>query len=108
VAFEDVRDPEWYRKTGAPIAKDGTLPYVRYVVRKKGEVDLGNFACGLCHTRVMAEGNVLKGAQGNFPFEKSKAWGFQKPSATPDELAKKEATLRRLDRGLFAAPWVNL
>jgi Di-haem oxidoreductase, putative peroxidase len=107
VAFEDVRNPEWYRKTGAPIANDGTLPYVRYVVRKKGEVDLGNFACGLCHTRVMAEGNVLKGAQGNFPFEKSKAWGFQKPSATPDELAKKEATLRRLDRGLFAAPWVT-
>jgi hypothetical protein len=54
----------------------------------------------------MADGNVLKGAQGNFPFEKSKAWGFQKPSTTPDQLAKKEAALRQLDRGLFAAPWV--
>jgi Di-haem oxidoreductase, putative peroxidase len=106
VALEDVRNPNWYQKTGAPIAKDGTLPYVRYVIRKKGEVDLGDFACGFCHTRVMADGNVLKGAQGNFPFEKSKAWGFRKPSATPDQLAKKEAALRQLDRGLFAAPWV--
>src|SRR5260370_21545868 len=107
VAFEDVRNPEWYRKTGAPIANDGTLPYVRYVVRKKGEVDRGNFACGLSHARVMAESSALKSAQVNFPFEKSKAWGFQKPSATPDELAKKEATLRMLDRGGVAAPWVT-
>jgi hypothetical protein len=106
VALDDVRNPSWYQKTGAPIAKDGTLPYVRYAIRKKGEVDLGDFACGFCHTRVMADGNVLKGAQGNFPFEKSKAWGFQKPSTTPDQLAKKEAALRQLDRGLFAAPWV--
>jgi hypothetical protein len=36
VALEDVRNPSWYEKTGAPIAKDGTLPYVRYVIRKKG------------------------------------------------------------------------
>jgi hypothetical protein len=106
VALEDVRNPAWYEKTGAPIAKDGTLPYVRYVIRKKGEVVLGDFACGFCHTRVMADGNVLKGAQGNFPFEKSKAWGFQRPSTNTDQLAKKEAALRQLDRGLFAAPWV--
>jgi Di-haem oxidoreductase, putative peroxidase len=106
VGLDDVRNPSWYEKTGAPIAKDGTLPYVRYVIRKKGEVDLANFACGFCHTRVMPDGNVLKGGQGNFPFEKSKAWGFQKTSATPDRLVRQEAALRRLDRSLFAAPWV--
>ena len=27
--------------TGAPITKDGTLPYFRYVVKKKGEVEIG-------------------------------------------------------------------
>src|SRR3984957_3099074 len=104
--IDDVRDPNWYQKTGVPVAKDGTVPFVRYVIRKKGEVELGDFACGFCHTRVIADGNVLNGAQGNFPFEKSKAWAFQKPSATPDQHAKKESALRRLDRGLFAAPWI--
>ncbi len=69
VALADVSNPEWYQTTGARVAKDGTLPYVRYVVRKKGTVDLGNFACGLCHTRVMPDGSVIKGAQGNFPLE---------------------------------------
>jgi hypothetical protein len=107
VALEDTRNPKWYEKTGAPIAKDGTLPYVRYVIRKQGIVDLGDFACGFCHTRVVDDGSVLKGAQGNFPFEKSKAWGFQASPATPDQLLKSEAFLRRLDRGLFAAPWVS-
>jgi len=107
LTLDDVHNPKWYEATGAPIAKDGTLPYVRYVIRKKGEVDLGNFACGFCHTRVMADGTAIKGAQGNFPFEKSKAWGFQQASTTPEELSEEEAFLRRLDRGLFAAPWVT-
>jgi hypothetical protein len=106
VTLDDVRDPKWYEKTGAPIAQDGTLPSVRYVVRKKGEVDLGDFACGFCHTRVMQDGSVLKGAQGNFPFEKSKAWGFRKIPAAADRAAN-DALLRRIDRSLFAAPWVN-
>ena len=73
-SMDDVRDPKWYQTTGVPVAKDGTVPFVRYVIRKKGEVELGDFACGFCHTRVMPDGSVLEGAQGNFPFEKSKAW----------------------------------
>jgi len=108
VALADVRNPEWYRTTGAPVARDGTLPYVRYVVRQKGTVDLGNFACGFCHTRVMPDGSVIKGAQGNFPFEKSKAWSFRPSSATtPGQLSAKESALRRLDGALFAVPWIS-
>jgi hypothetical protein len=57
VALADVRSPEWYQSTGVPVAKDGTLPYVRYEVRQKGTIHLGNFACGFCHTRVMPDGN---------------------------------------------------
>lgn len=106
VSLEDVRNPQWYRSTGAPIGKDGILPFVRYVVRKKGEVHLGEFACRFCHTRVMPDGSVLKGAQGNFPFEKSKAWGLRQVSA-PDKRAELDAGLRRLDHSLFAAPWID-
>ena len=90
VALADVRNPEWYQATGAPVAKDGTLPYVRYVVRQKGTVDLGNFACGFCHTRLMPDGSSIKGAQGNFPFEKSKAWSFRPSSAALRQLSAKE------------------
>ena len=73
----DISQPGWYEKTGAPIAKDGTLPFARYVIRKQGEVELGNNACAFCHTRVMPAGSVLKGAQGNFPFDRSLAFRFR-------------------------------
>ncbi len=40
-ATSDVRDPEWYRKTGVPVLKDGTMPFDSYVIREKGKVELG-------------------------------------------------------------------
>jgi len=104
-SIDDVRNPKWYQTAGVPVAKDGTVPYVRYVIRKKGEVELGDFACGFCHTRVMPDGSVLEGAQGNFPFEKSKAWYFGRRLANPDDARKADADLRHLDHSLFAAPW---
>ena len=104
-SIDDVRNPKWYQTAGVPVAKDGTVPYVRYVIRKKGEVELGDFACGFCHTRVMPDGSVLEGAQGNFPFEKSKAWLFRSRLARSEDPHKVDADLRHLDHSLFAAPW---
>jgi hypothetical protein len=67
ITVEDVRDSTWLEKTGAPVRGDGTLPAVQYVIRSKGVVELGALSCGYCHTRVMPDGSVIKGAQGNFP-----------------------------------------
>ena len=64
-----VRDRAWYEKHRVPVAADGTMPYARWVVRETGKVDLGNVACAMCHTRVMPDGTVILGAQGNFPFD---------------------------------------
>ena len=71
VRAADVRDPLWHEKVGARAAKDGTLPYFRYVVSEKGKIELGTISCAMCHTRVMPDGTVVKGAQGNFPFERA-------------------------------------
>jgi len=65
----EVRSPEWYRKLGPPISKDGIMPFWRYIVRKKGTVELGKFSCAMCHTRVISDSSIVKGAQGNFPVE---------------------------------------
>src|SRR5271168_3642077 len=89
-------DPKWYQTVSVPVAKDGTVPFVRYVIRKKGEVELGDFACGFCHTRVMPNGGVVEGAQGNFPFEKSKAWLFRSRLARSEDAHEVDADLRRL------------
>lgn len=92
------RDPFYYTTHGIPVAKDGTVPFVKYVIREKGKVEVGVLACGTCHTRVMPDGTVVKGAQGNFPFDRTG------PPELPDEALP---VIRRLLKMLYAAPWVG-
>ncbi|HJQ68338.1 MAG TPA: di-heme oxidoredictase family protein [Blastocatellia bacterium] len=95
----DVRDPAWYEKSKIPVAKDGTAPFFHYVIREKGKVELGGVSCAMCHTRVMADGTVVKGAQGNYPFELATAL-----SAGPRTTTER---VRSFERAFFAAPWVK-
>jgi len=95
----DVRDPQWYKKLDVGAAQDGTLPWFRYVVREKGKVELGTLSCGMCHTRVMSDGSVIKGAQGNFPFERAAAL-MATSVFTRDRMLG-------LERSFFSAPWVK-
>jgi hypothetical protein len=52
-----------------PLAKGGVNPFGRYVIREKGKIELGGVSCGVCHTRVMLGGTVIKGAQSNMPAD---------------------------------------
>ena len=70
---QDVRKPEFFEKTGMPVAKDGTIPFARWVIRRKGQVELGSMGCNTCHTRVMPDGTVVPGAQGNNPGDRQGA-----------------------------------
>jgi hypothetical protein len=94
----DVRNPQWYEKLRVPATKDGTLPWFRYVVREKGKVELGTISCAMCHTRVMSDGTVVKGAQGNFPFERAAA-------LTANSLPVER--LLGFERSFFGAPWIK-
>jgi hypothetical protein len=51
------------------VSKEGTLPGFEadYVIRRKGVVENGTLSCASCHTRLMADGTYLEGAQGNKP-----------------------------------------
>jgi hypothetical protein len=73
--------------------RDGVIPYYRYVVRRKGvvEVDRAN-SCAHCHTRVLPDGTVLKGAQGNTSFEQV--------------VAARAPQFVNVRWPLFGAPWV--
>ncbi len=95
----DVRDPAWWERLRMPVARDGTIPFYRYVIRQKGKVELGNLSCGNCHTRVTASGDVIAGAQGNFPFDE--AQGLLVRTRLPLEAA------RAAGRTLYGAPWVR-
>jgi len=96
VALNDVRDAAWYARHRVPLAKDGRMPFARYVVREKGKVEVGNLACSMCHTRVMADGSAILGAQGNSPFDA--VFAAQIPSIPPP-------VVPLVFRTLVAAPW---
>jgi hypothetical protein len=99
ITLADIQSPAWYENSGIPLTKDGVLPFVHYVVREKGKIELGAFSCAMCHTRVMPNGTVIKGAQGNFPFEHA---------AKNSELAHMPAPLLfTLNRSLYAVPWLD-
>ena len=92
------RDASYYTTLGIPVARDGTVPFVRYLVREKGKVEVGVLGCGTCHTRVMPDGSVVKGAQGNFPFDRTG------PPDLPEEAVP---VIRRLLKMLYAVPWLG-
>lgn len=91
-------DKTWYNRVKPPLTKDGVLPFYRYVIRTKGQVEVGILACGMCHTRVMRDGSIVKGAQGNFPFDQAMADDLR-PAPTPRQMD--------LVKRLFFAPWMS-
>src|SRR6266404_1822401 len=100
----NLRDPSFLEKTGMPVAKDGTVPFARWVIRRRGEVELGSMGCNTCHTRVMTDGAAVPGAQGNNPGDREGAWTLRRADGAGDP----DKTLQRM-RGFarqFEMPWL--
>ncbi|MGH7494722.1 MAG: hypothetical protein ACREOO_20310 [bacterium] len=95
-----LRDSTWYQAVNPPVAKDGTLPFYRYVIREQGKIEVGLISCGMCHTRVMPDGSIIKGGQGNFPFDRALAYDFR--TGVQDVKMARAA-----ERVLYAAPWLK-
>ena len=98
VSARHVSDPAWYAEVGVPITNEGVMPFARWVVRRTGAPEVGNLACAMCHTRVMPDGTVVDGAQGNFPFDRSLARDME-----PASVQSIRAGLRQLT----FTPWVQ-
>ena len=94
----DVQDPAWHEHVRPLSTPQGVLPNTSYVIRTPGKVELGNNACSFCHTRVMPDGTVIKGAQGNFPFDRAVAYATRRRNIND---------ARTGFRALFAAPWLK-
>lgn len=90
-----------------PLTKDGALPYFRpgyrYVIRKKGVLEVGSNGCANCHIRIMPDGTYIYGAQ-----------GVKERPATPRQIERLEKAPPALLQFvastnwiLFGAPWVK-
>jgi hypothetical protein len=100
--------PEYYRETGARLTKDGTSPFLRYVIRKKGVIEVGINSCRHCHTRVMPDGSAVKGAQGNPPPGPTAAFQARKALAAGIAGSEQAIARRRLAAiRNFGVPWIQ-
>jgi hypothetical protein len=102
-----VRDPRWYERNRVPITSDGVMPFSRYVVRKKGIVETGSGSCVMCHARVMPDGTLLKGAQGNFPADRLVADNLRQQAAASKDPAALLDGIRLGQRTFFSMPWLT-
>ncbi len=100
----NLRDPAFFKTSGMPVAKDGTVPFARWVIRRRGEVELGSMGCNTCHTRVMADGTVVPGAQGNNPGDREGALLLRQASAmgSVDKVLERVRMFARQ----FEMPWL--
>jgi len=104
--YSEIRRVDWFEQNRVPTTKDGILPFMRYVIRDKGKVELGILSCAMCHSRVMPDGTVIKGAQGNFPDDRAFGYETRKEAAQATDKNKVLAELRDFMRRSYAAPWL--
>jgi hypothetical protein len=101
---QDLRDPNFLKETGMPVANDGTIPFARWVVRQKGVVELGSMSCATCHTRVLEDGTAVPGGQGNNPNDREGARLLRKSA----EMFGQEKMLTQVHNfaSQFELPWM--
>jgi hypothetical protein len=75
------------------------------VITKKGTIDISVFSCAMCHTRVMPNGSIVKGAQGNFPFDRALARDIATQSFPLN--VTRPFLAPRFERMFYAAPWLG-
>jgi hypothetical protein len=108
LSSRSIRNPEFYEKTGMALTRDGVMPFQQYVIRKKGVIEVGESSCGQCHTRVLPDGTVVKGAQGNFPGPRATAFALRRRAAQAgDQGAQILAQHRVAQRVNHGAPWIH-
>jgi len=96
---QPFRDPEYFAKLAIHVTGEGVFPYGEVVIRERGKLEVGLFACAMCHTRILPNGEVLHGAQGDYSFAQTNAYRLEKlgfPKAGAASLPI-----------FYSAPWIR-
>ena len=95
-----------WSKGGYPTTPEGVLPFLSIVVREKGRIEMGLGSCGTCHTKVMPDGEVLKGGQGNFEARKFNTSLLRiEYKKLPDSVLR--IRVKSIIDRFFTAPWIS-
>ncbi len=108
ISLANVRDRNYYADLQPPLTADGKFAFGSYVIRKQGKVEFGQSSCGMCHTRVLPDGSVVKGAQGNLPFDRTFKYNVSTLKVLAPE-ARQAAFTRfaALAHTFYGMPWLK-
>jgi hypothetical protein len=100
-----LSDPDAVRKGGDAITKDGVIPALRWSVDGDGKLKVGLADCSGCHSRIMPDGSLLLGAQGNlgFAFE---SVGVVVEGFTKD-LDRRGISINQAEYASYGMPWLK-
>lgn len=106
IAF--FRDPALFAKDPPQHSRDGIVPAFRWVIERRGEVQLSLSECASCHTRVLPDGRLLRGApsqlKGAFHVVGILASKFNDLFASPDGKPLPQGEVNYI---LFGVPWLQ-
>jgi hypothetical protein len=105
----ELRDPnsEMYRTTGVPLTRERVNPFVHWVIRKKGKVELGFADCAECHSRVMPDGMIVRGAHGNPLVDPAIGFALPRQLARASNKQQFLEFIRQGERAQFETPWLK-
>ena len=91
-----LHDKAWFDKVNPPLTREGAITGYVYILRTKGKIEVGAASCAMCHNRVMPNGTVIKGGQGNFPVDAALAEDLLTTTGNPALREVNKALIRRL------------
>ena len=105
-AFEWADDPARMAREGVSVAADGTIPGVRWLIDHDGKLKITLAECSGCHTRLMPDGSVIRGAQRNIQWGSLPQFSFD----ALDEIRRREGRVRtpsEIAYSNYGVPWVK-
>ena len=102
----DINDPyvhkrDWYEAVKPIIGVDGVMPGFRFVIRRKGKLEIGVNACSMCHSRVMPDGFIASGPPGQFTYDAAVAEDIRRSGRSAAMIEQNRQLLRRM----YFTPW---
>jgi hypothetical protein len=77
-------------REGVTVAADGTIPGVRWLIDHDRQLKITLAECSGCHTRVLPDGSIVRGAQRNLQWGSLPSFSFD----ALDEIRRREGRTR--------------
>jgi hypothetical protein len=105
-AFRWADDPERMAREGVTVAADGTIPGLRWLIDHDGQLKITLAECSGCHTRVLPDGSIVRGAQRNLQWGSLPGFCFD----ALEEIRRREGRTRtpnEIAYSSYGVPWLK-